>query len=228
MTDLLSGRSAPATALVVAKAPVPGRVKTRLAARVGDRLAAELAHAALLDTLEGCEQVFPPDRLVVALAGRAEESVDPIALCQALSGWVVVPQRGVGLAARLVEAHRDAHALCDGPVVQVGMDTPHVEPEVLANVALVARGGLPVLGRAHDGGWWVLATARPADVEGLDSVPMSTSHTYAATLASLRRAAGGVVAAPELGDIDTADDARLAARTAPATRFARAWTAWAS
>jgi glycosyltransferase A (GT-A) superfamily protein (DUF2064 family) len=109
------------------------------------------------------------------------------------------------------------------------MDTPHLAPEVLARVALIAaRGPLPVLGRAHDGGWWVLASTGPADVEGLDTVPMSTPHTYAVTLATLRRAAGGVLPAPELGDVDTADDAHLAAQLAPATRFARAWTAWAS
>ena len=42
----------PVTLLVVAKAPEPGRAKTRLAATVGERVAAEIAAAALLDTLD--------------------------------------------------------------------------------------------------------------------------------------------------------------------------------
>ena len=42
----------PVTLLVVAKAPVPGQAKTRLAATVGDRVAAQIAAAALLDTLD--------------------------------------------------------------------------------------------------------------------------------------------------------------------------------
>ena len=38
------------TLLVVAKAPVPGLAKTRIAQTIGDDAAAELAAAALLDT----------------------------------------------------------------------------------------------------------------------------------------------------------------------------------
>ena len=45
-------------ALVMAKAPVPGRVKTRLGARVGMEVAAELAAAALLDTIAACRSAF--------------------------------------------------------------------------------------------------------------------------------------------------------------------------
>ena len=40
--------------LVIAKAPVPGLAKTRLGAAVGMDVAAELAAAALLDTVRTC------------------------------------------------------------------------------------------------------------------------------------------------------------------------------
>jgi uncharacterized protein len=215
-------------ALVVAKAPEPGRVKTRLAADVGDRRAAELAHAALLDTLEVCEQVFGRGRRVLALAGSVEASVDARELRAATRQWQVVPQHGTGLAERLADAHRTAHALCGGPVVQVGMDTPHLTPEALAHVVARARNGFRVLGRAHDGGWWVLASVWPDDVRGLDSVAMSRPDTYDATLACLRRAAGEVLPVPQLGDVDTADDAHEVALAAPTTRFARSWNELAS
>ena len=46
-------------ALVVAKAPVPGRAKTRLATVIGLEPAAALARAMLLDTLEGCRREVP-------------------------------------------------------------------------------------------------------------------------------------------------------------------------
>ena len=51
------GREAPIV-LIVAKAPVAGRVKTRLAATLGSERATEVAVAMLLDTLEGCRSVF--------------------------------------------------------------------------------------------------------------------------------------------------------------------------
>jgi uncharacterized protein len=224
----VSGSATGGTALVVAKSPEAGRVKTRLAAGVGDQRAAELALAALLDTLEVCERVFGLGRRVLALTGSVDASVQPAMLRAATRHWQVVPQRGTGLAARLGEAHRTAHALCGGPVVQIGMDTPHLTARDLEEVVAAARGGLPVLGRAHDGGWWVLASAAPEDVSGLESVPMSHPDTYTATLDCLRQAAGGAIPARQLRDVDTVVDAVRVASIAPTTRFARSWKALAS
>ncbi len=45
---------------MLAKAPVAGRVKTRLGADVGMAYAAELAAAALLDSLDACADGFGP------------------------------------------------------------------------------------------------------------------------------------------------------------------------
>ena len=58
----------PVTVLVVAKAPEPGRAKTRLAATVGDQVAADIAAAALLDTLDAVADA-PVAARVVALTG---------------------------------------------------------------------------------------------------------------------------------------------------------------
>ncbi|MGB8209561.1 MAG: glycosyltransferase, partial [Mycobacterium sp.] len=61
----------PVTLLVVAKAPVAGRAKTRLAATVGDQVAAEIAAAALLDTLDAVADAAVATR-VVALTGELD------------------------------------------------------------------------------------------------------------------------------------------------------------
>lgn len=212
-----------ATVLVMAKAPVPGQVKTRLGADVGNRQAAELAHAALLDTLGVCESVFAPGRRVVSLSGSIGASVDPVSLTRALAGWHVMAQDGDGFGDRIANAHRAAHREVGGPVVQIGMDTPHVPAAWLRDVVAELGRGRPVLGRAHDGGWWVLATTSARDVEGLHSVQMSRPDTWAHTLESVERATGPVVAAAELGDVDTVHDAEVAAVSAPHTGFARAW-----
>ena len=58
----------PVVALVVAKAPVPGLAKTRLAASIGDRAAADIAAAALLDTLDAVAAA-PVQARVVAMTG---------------------------------------------------------------------------------------------------------------------------------------------------------------
>ncbi len=215
-----------AVGLVMAKAPVPGQVKTRLAQAVGDATAARLAAAALLDTLDVCERVFPQGQRVLALSGSLDQAVGSDDIIAALDRWRVIWQRGPDLAHRIAAAHREVHRLVGGPVVQVGMDTPHMSPKLLAAVArCVERRRQPVLGLADDGGWWVLATATPSVVDRLPDVAMSRSDTGIATHRAIRLTGRIPVIAPRLGDIDTADDAALAASRAPHTRFAQAWRA---
>ena len=144
--------------LVVAKAPVVGRVKTRLGAVIGDAPAAGLAAAALLDTIDACRLAGAEGHL--SLAGDLAEAVDGDAIAAALTGWTVTPQRGDGLAERLVNAHADAG---DGLVVQIGMDTPQVTPAMLTALADQPSRYDAALGPATDGGWWGLAR-RDADV----------------------------------------------------------------
>ena len=79
-------------ALVVAKAPVPGRVKTRLGAVIGMDAAARVAAAALLDTLSACRSAFAECHL--ALDGDLRGACEEDELRDRLGGWVVHPQRG--------------------------------------------------------------------------------------------------------------------------------------
>ncbi|MEP7765850.1 DUF2064 domain-containing protein [Sanguibacter sp. 25GB23B1] len=210
--------------LVMAKAPVPGQVKTRLASAVGPVFAARLAAAALLDTLDACEQAFGLDRCHLALAGDLDEVVDDDLLLR-LSSWTVHDQRGDGLAVRIANAHRDVHGVTRAPVVQLGMDTPHVSPDVLGRVCDVVSGGVPVLGLAEDGGWWVLATSSPGLVDGLEQVQMSTPRTGRETWDLLQSQDAGVVEAPTMRDVDVVADAVHVAALAPTTRFAQRWHA---
>lgn len=210
--------------LVVAKAPVPGQVKTRLARTEGHERAAGLAAAALLDTFDVCEGAFDRGRRFVALTGDLRRASDAAAIIERLHGWTVLEQRGATLAERIANAHRDVHARNASPVVQIGMDTPHLSGEQLRLVADTAAGiRQPVLGMAEDGGWWVLASTVATDVDGLDRVPMSTPETGRLTWLLLRRAGQPVAAAPVLRDVDLAADAAHAASQAPLTRFARVW-----
>lgn len=208
-------------ALVLAKAPVPGRVKTRLGAVMGHEVAASLAAAALLDTLDACSAAF--DACHLALDGSFEDAVDGPALASATAGWQVFPQVSGDLGDRLVAAHDQAAASSSGPVVQVGMDTPQLTAADLRAIADQVRPGTAVLAPALDGGWWALGSADAAGTAVLAGVPMSTPHTYERTRAALTGAGLEVRTAPVLRDVDTVADARAVAATAPHTRFAAAW-----
>jgi glycosyltransferase A (GT-A) superfamily protein (DUF2064 family) len=212
-------------ALVMAKAPVAGQVKTRLASTVGDEHAARLALAALLDTLDVCEEVFGAARCYLALAGDLDalDPQDARLLGDRLRGWRVLAQSGSGFGDRLERAHRDVHQVAAASVVQVGMDTPHLDAPVLAGIGAAAGRGTPVLGLALDGGWWVLASTAATDVSGLRRVPMSTARTGQATLDLLRTTGLDVALAPQMRDVDDSEDAEIVAARAPHTRFAQAW-----
>lgn len=198
-------RQLPVTALVVAKAPVPGLAKTRLAAALGADAAADIAAAALLDTLDAVADT-PVEARVVAMTGDLRHACRAPEIRDRLAAFTVVEQRGDDFAARLVNAHADAAAATGRPVLQIGMDTPQVSPALLTDCARALLTAPAVLGMASDGGWWVLGVAEPASAKCLLDVPMSRSNTGAVTLRALQHTGVSVTLVPELRDVDTVDD----------------------
>jgi uncharacterized protein len=209
----------PVTVLVVAKAPEPGRAKTRLAATVGDRVAADIAAAALLDTLDAVAAA-PVAARVVACTGDLAAAAGAAELRRRLESFTVIAQRGDGFADRLANAHADS---ADGlPVLQIGMDTPQITAELLTDCARRLLDAPAVLGLAHDGGWWVLGVRTPAMAECLRTVPMSQPDTGELTLKALRDNGIDVARVQRLADIDVVDDvAAVREACGPASRFAR-------
>ncbi|WP_307828034.1 DUF2064 domain-containing protein [Nocardioides sp. SYSU D00038] len=206
-------------ALVLAKAPVPGRVKTRLAVDVGDVAAAEVAAAALVDTIVACTAAFGSRHCHLALDGDLADGLLPDRLTALVTGWRITPQHGDGLDARL--AH--AHASTPGPLVQVGMDTPQATPELLRGAARGLARHDAVLGPADDGGWWVLALRDGTAAAALRGVPMSTPHTHNDTRVALTAAGLDVGTTTRLRDVDTVADAEEVAALVPDSAFGRAW-----
>lgn len=209
----------PVTALVVAKAPEPGRAKTRLAATVGDRVAAEIAAAALLDTLDAVAAA-PVAGRVVALTGELDAAARAAEIRRRLEAFTVIPQRGEDFADRLANAHADADT--GDPVLQIGMDTPQVTAGLLTDCARRLLDAPAVLGLAHDGGWWVLGVGAPTMADCLRTVPMSRADTGELTLKALRANGIDVRLVQPLADIDVVDDVEaVRAACGPGSRFAR-------
>ncbi len=202
-----------ATIVVLAKAPVAGRVKTRLCPPLMPQEAATLAEAALSDTL------------AAVLATRCARRV--LALDGAPGLWLprgieVIGQRGERLDERISCAFDDV----GGPVLLIGSDTPQVSTTLLVTAAraLLSPGVDAVLGHALDGGWWIAGLRRPTP-SAFRGVPMSTSTTGARQLDRFRALGLSVVTLPLLRDVDLIDDARAVATEAPGTAFAATFRA---
>lgn len=195
------------TALVViAKEPLPGRAKTRLHPPLSLQQAAQVAAAAIDDTLRAMASV-PATRRILLFEG----SIAPAAS----DGYEIVPQVDGGLDERLA-AIFDA---VDEPMLLVGMDTPQVTAENVAP-AFATWEVDAWFGPATDGGFWALGLREPRG-DLIRGVPMSTDRTGGIQLERLRSAGLTVGMLAALDDVDTIDDARTVAALAPATRFAR-------
>jgi rSAM/selenodomain-associated transferase 1 len=195
--------------IVIAKAPVPGRAKTRLSPPCSPEQAARLAEASLLDTLAAVGRA-PAARRILALDGRPGDWLPP--------GFEVVRQRGAGLGERLAAAFEAA----GGPALLVGMDTPQLTSGLVlvGTRRLLAPGVDAVLGPAADGGYWAIGLREP-DARVFDDVPMSTPQTGTAQRHRLRELGLATAELPRLRDVDIYADALAVAEEAPQTRFAR-------
>lgn len=199
--------------LVMAKAPVPGRVKTRLCPPCTFDQAAALAEASLADTLAAvC--ATPAAWRVVALEGEAGPWLPP--------GVGVVAQRGAGLDERLAAAFDDT----GGPAVVVAADTPQVTPELLdAALSALSRPGVDaVLGPTDDAGYWALGLCEPRP-EVFVGISMSRPTTLASQRRRLRQLGLRVAELPSLRDVDEFGDAVAVAASIPTSRFAAALAA---
>jgi len=199
------------TVIVIAKAPEPGRCKTRLSPPCTPEQAARLATAALLDTLEAVAG-SRACRRVVALEGEVGEWLPP--------GFEVVAQRGRGLDERLAAAFMDVGE----PALLVGMDTPQLTPALLNDSLATLERTDAVLGHTVDGGFWAVGLERPL-AAAFVGVPMSTAWTGAAQQRRLEGLGLQVATLPVMNDVDYIDDAiDVAAQTAD-SHFAAAFRA---
>ena len=199
-----------ATVILLAKAPVPGRVKTRLCPPCSFDQAAVIARAAIVDSIAAITAT-PGIRPLVVLDGAPGPWLP--------SGVDVVAQVDGDLAARLT----GAFAAVDGPTVLLGMDTPQVTTAQLRHAVdtLLDPGTDAVLGPTVDGGFWIIGLRAPDD-RAFTGIPMSVDTTGAAQHHRLTTLGFTTRTLTTEIDVDTFADARAVAAVAPHTTFAAA------
>jgi rSAM/selenodomain-associated transferase 1 len=202
MVDRLRGRP-PRTAfaprlIIMAKSPVAGSVKRRLAREIGDVAAIRFYRRSLNHTVSRLAAdprwrtflAVTPDTAVTACCWPAPKDVARI------------PQGAGDLGARM---QRLFDRLPPGPAIIVGSDIPAIGPAHIARAFKLLGRADAVFGPAQDGGYWLVGLKRtPRHLAPFRGVPWSTADALAATLANLR---GKFVAfAPRLSDVDTKED----------------------
>jgi rSAM/selenodomain-associated transferase 1 len=195
----MSNRSAPrsdARLIVMAKYPEPGRVKTRLATTLGDEPVCALYRAFVLDLADRLA------RLPYEVIWAYDPAPAPFATL--LPGARCVAQVEGDLGARMAHAVAAAFDERPGPVMVLGADVPHVSAGCLEEAAAVAAGRV-VLGPAEDGGYYLIALARPAP-ELFADVPWGGDGVLRATQDRARRLGLETHLLPVTFDVDEAGD----------------------
>jgi rSAM/selenodomain-associated transferase 1 len=195
---------------VMARAPIPGRCKTRLARALGDSTAALLQRAMLLDTLDllACRvRLEAPTRLVVLAAPEDDGTAVLRALVPA--GWEVVAQRGSDLGMRLASGMEDL-AQNGALVCLVDSDSPTVRPAALEQLGAIKHDDVAI-GPAKDGGYYLIGTTR-SDPRLFEGIPWSTSGVMDATRRACAAVGRRVHELPPGYDVDDVEDLATLAR----------------
>ena len=188
---------------VFAREPVPGAVKTRLAATIGDLRAAAVYRELTLVTM-GHALRARTDGVVTAIelwcTPRAESAW--FRECAHAAGASLHEQSEGSLGTRM------RHALASGleradRVLLIGTDCPVLDVAMLAAASMELSDRDAVLGPAEDGGFVLVGTRVPLGFEG---VRMSTPHAATDTLAAWTRHGIRYAVLPPLWDVDEGTD----------------------
>ncbi len=186
-----------ATVVVFGREPAPGRVKTRLAARLGAHAASEVYAALLAHALS--EAAATGWAVTLSLASPPSADWNP----GGAAALEVQPEGSLGH--RMAVAFARAFAAGFDPVVLVGSDLPLLSRGLLLEAGRLARRRGAALGPALDGGYYLVAQRAP----GLDlfrGIPWSSPATLEATLDRARRIGVEPALLPPLPDVDTEAD----------------------
>ncbi len=209
-------RSTRCTLGLFAREPIPGQVKTRLAATVGPDLSARL-YAAFLAYLVARFANLGNERVLAI----ADESGAENGYFQALSAgrYVVTGQGRGGLGERMTEYFARAFDRGAGRVVLIGTDCPQLPRATVAAAFERLAHCDVVLGPSADGGYYLVGQSRPLP-EMFQGVAWSTASVLTATTAQLRQVGATTEVLPVHIDVDDEHDLVVVAGLAALAKFA--------
>ena len=170
-----SGRD-PAIALF-AKAPLAGRVKTRLVPPLTHEEAARVARASLEDTARFIVPAVPA-HWTLFLDGEADR---PLRSLAEETGIAISPQRGANLGERLASAFRDLRGKGASRVLAIGSDAPTLDPERVMEAIESLSVCDVALGPTEDGGYYLIGTSGD-HASIFEEIPWGSGAAAAVTL----------------------------------------------
>jgi rSAM/selenodomain-associated transferase 1 len=191
--------------ILMAKAPEPGQVKTRLAPPLSFEEAAELARVLLIDQLGNLKQLTDTE-LFVAFTPRTSASFFENMVPAAFSCF---PQRGNSLGERMSYAFETVFGGGFRNILLIGSDLPPVPYDIFhrAYMALERGDREVVLGPSSDGGYYLVGMNRL--IAGIfEGIIWGGNDVLARTREKLEQLKRRYELLPQWTDVDTCEDLR--------------------
>lgn len=189
---------------VMAKAPRPGKVKTRLSPPLTPQQASALNICFIRDTTENIRQVTEAGNSVgvVAYTPIGDEAAFEGLLPPAFQ---LLGQRGEGFGERLLHVSEDLFACGFSAVCLIDSDSPTMPQDALLEAveALSRAGDRMVLGGSDDGGYYLLGMKR-LHHRLFEQIDWSTERVFAQTLERAKEIGLKAELLPTWYDVDDA------------------------
>lgn len=186
---------------IMAQAPVPGNVKTRLQPHLTTQESADFYTALLLDTLEMASSIRTCVRFLVFSPPEKRDLFAKIAP----PGFRLLPQSSGDLGTRMLAIFLQLGESGYSPVVVIGTDIPTLQPQHIAMAFDCLHASDLCLGPSTDGGYYLIGASQ-AHPSLFDGVAWGTSSVLQDTLERARASDLSLALLEPLTDVDTIDD----------------------
>lgn len=191
-----------AAVILMSRAPIPGKTKTRLESHLKKEECAELHKAFLKDIntkfLNLKKENNRIDLYLSFTPGKEETSFAGFIS----SDFTRIPQTGSDLGEKMYNALNDAYQLSDLPVIIIGSDLPLLDIEIFTEAFAGLKERDLVIGPSADGGYYLIGMKKPQKFL-FNSGNWGNSNVLQQTIKEASRHNLKIHFLPEASDIDT-------------------------
>jgi rSAM/selenodomain-associated transferase 1 len=203
--------------ILFVRSPERGRVKSRLAAATGGKMALEIYKAFVLDIIETLSKGHYPLRIFFYPGSSGQRVVKWLG-----KDFVYAPQQGSDIGKRMENAFVQSFSMGFEKAVLIGSDIPDLPISIIDSAFSSLGKNDAVLGPASDGGYYLIGFKKSSFLPHVfHEIPWSTPSVFRETMEIFRLSRYRVHTLPQWNDVDTFDDLRALFHRNRTTEFGR-------